>query len=350
MNPTWYVLNQLEPMAGEIVTALVAGVLRWTALTAAVIVGVLMVADWLRVRSEHDRAGSMITSRPSAMRIVSLLPALVAAGLLSGPLAAQEKAVVAMIGTGNLAGTLGPALGRAGYRVIYGSREPERESVRELVARTGSRASATIPADAAASAEIIVLAVPGEVVEEVAANLGTVLDGTVVVDVSAGEKRIAADGYLEPVGDSAKSERLQSRHPQARVVRVALPNIVFFEDPLLVGTPPVVLIAADDPRAREVVAHMIFDVGLDPADAGPLRFSRVFDAMGVMGLIPLQHDRLEGYELARIPAPPLACFVDPREVFDFGRPYDRDDPARFPQRHPQIPCEEWRRRLGMGER
>jgi len=47
---------------------------------------------------------------------------------------AAEKGAVAIIGTGTLAGALGPALGGAGYRVIYGSRDPSRDAVRALVA------------------------------------------------------------------------------------------------------------------------------------------------------------------------------------------------------------------------
>ena len=150
--------------------------------------------------------------------------------------AAQERPAVSIIGTGTLAGSLGPALGRAGYDVTYGSRNPDRETVRELVARSGDGADATGQREAASRTDVVVLAVPPEVVEEVAANLGD-LDGKVVVDVSVGEKRVAPDGYLELIPDSTTSERLQSKYPSAGIVRVNLPSIVFFDNPLLVGDP-----------------------------------------------------------------------------------------------------------------
>jgi hypothetical protein len=41
------------------------------------------------------------------------------------------------------ASTLGPALGRAGYPVVYGSRDPGRNWVITLVKDTGSNTSAT---------------------------------------------------------------------------------------------------------------------------------------------------------------------------------------------------------------
>lgn len=282
-----------------------------------------------------------------AMGLILLV--LVGLGGLCGRGVAQEKPVVAMIGTGNLAGTFGPAIGRGGYPVVYGSRNPDRDLVRALVERTGANASAATPREAAARAEIIILGVPGEVLEEVTRNLGN-LDGKIVVDVSGGLKRVAADGYLELVSDSTNSERIQSRHPTARVVRIGLPGIFFFVDSLLVGTPPTVPIAANDPRAREAVARIIFDVGLDPWDAGPLRFSRVFDAWGLLSLVPAQQGRAEGYDLKLLPSVPWSCIFDPAQAFGFGRPYDLDNLPRFPRRDPPIPCDEWRRRIGIGER
>lgn len=272
-----------------------------------------------------------------------LLLVLVSLGGIRAPVAAQDKPVVAVIGTGNLAGAIGPALGRAGYPVVYGSRDPARDSVRALVARTGRKASAATQPQAAARAQIVVLAVPGEVVEQVSDALG--LDGKIVLDVSGGRKRVAADGYLELVSDSAHAERIQSRHPSARIVRIFLPSIAFLADPQLVGTPPSVLIAGNSPRAREAVARLIFDVGLDPHDSGPLRFSRVFDALGVLSLIPAQQGRAEGYDLKLLPSTPWSCFFDASAAFGFGRPYDLDSLPRFPRRDPPISCDEWRRRV-----
>jgi predicted dinucleotide-binding enzyme len=214
------------------------------------------------------------------------------------------------------------------------------------VERTGANASAAGQRDATARAEIVILAVPSEVLEEVIRNLGN-LDGKIVVDVSGGRKRVARDGYLELVSDSANSQLIQSRHPTARVVRIALPGMFSLVNLLLLGTPPTVLIAGDDPRAREAVARLIFDLGLDPWDAGPLRFSRVFDAIGLLSLIPAQQGRTEGYDLKLLPSVPFSCIFDPAAAFGFGRPYDLDKLPRFPRRDPPVSCTEWRQRIGI---
>lgn len=282
-------------------------------------------------------------------RTAIVLTLVCASVILGRSVAAQNKPTVAVIGTGNLAGMLGPALGARGYAVVFGSREPQRDSVRALVARSGARASATSPREAAARADIIVLAVPGEVLEAVTRNLGR-LDGKTIVDVSGGRKRVAADGYLELVPDSANAERIQARHPKARVVRINLPlnAMVFFARPEFIGTPATVPIAGNHPRAREAVAHVVFDLGMDPWDAGPLRFARLFNAINVMGLVPAQQGRTESYELKLVPSMPLSCFLNMSELFGFGRPFDRDSLPVFPRREPVVSCDEWMRRAGIG--
>lgn len=278
------------------------------------------------------------------MAIPQWMVALTLSALLTAPALAQEKPTVAMIGTGTLGGTWGPKLAELGYPLVYGSREPDRESVRALVTRSGANASAALPADAAARADVIILAVPKEALEEVARGLGD-LAGKVVLDVSGGEKRVAEDGYLELTSDSANAQRLQARHPGARVVRILLPLMFFLVEPELAGPPPSILIAGNDARAKEVVARLIFDHGLNPVDAGPLRFAHTFDAFSAMAMVPLQQGRPQEYALSMLPGPPLTCFIDAAAYFGFGRPYDIDDLAQFPRRHEPTPCDEWLQRL-----
>lgn len=271
-------------------------------------------------------------------------PPVVEAPADNPPATVVEKGAVAIIGTGTLAGALGPALGAQGYRVIYGSRNPDRDEVRALVERTGANASAVTQPEAASQAPMVVLAVPGEVVVDVAASLGD-LSGKVVIDVSGGDKRIAADGYQELTSDSARAERIQARHPDMRVVRINLPNIVYFMDPLLTKTRATVFVAGNDPAARETVANMLFDLGVDPWDAGPVRFARLFDAFNTLASIPGQQRRAEGYQVVMMPTVPFSCFFDMVQFFNFGEPAELMKLPSFPRREPAPTCEEWMRRL-----
>ena len=97
----------------------------------------------------------------------------------SPSLAAAET--IAIIGTGDVARALGPEFASLGHTVVYGSRDPSRPKVAELVAAPGDGTPATTPADAVVSAEIVVLAVPGMAVTDVTLGLGD-LRGKVIID------------------------------------------------------------------------------------------------------------------------------------------------------------------------
>jgi predicted dinucleotide-binding enzyme len=74
---------------------------------------------------------------------------------------------IAVIGTGNVGAALGPEFAAQGNTIVYGSRNPNADDVVALVTQTGDDASATTPAKSVIGADIVVLAVPGLMVEEI---------------------------------------------------------------------------------------------------------------------------------------------------------------------------------------
>ena len=80
--------------------------------------------------------------------------------------------VVAVIGTGNVGMAIGTEFAQLGHTVVYGSRSPLSLKTMDLVTKTGDGSSAALPAEAAAEADVVVLAVPGMVTEAVAKGLG----------------------------------------------------------------------------------------------------------------------------------------------------------------------------------
>jgi predicted dinucleotide-binding enzyme len=161
---------------------------------------------------------------------------------------AQSRETVAVIGTGDMGDSIGPKLAEMGYRVVYGSRYPTRESVQALVNRTGADASATTQKQAAQEAEIVFLVVPWPAMEQVAQNLGN-LDGKIVVDVST-PSRQAKDGYLESMVETSSAEMIQGWNPGARVVKTLLAGSNVIDDPLTLGERVTSFIAADDREAK----------------------------------------------------------------------------------------------------
>ena len=103
---------------------------------------------------------------------------------LSGAAAPAVLAeTIAIIGTGNVGMALGTEFAAQGNSIVYGSRSPGSDKTQALVAGTQGDASAALPAEAAGQADIVVLAVPGMVVEAVTRGLGD-LEGKIVIDAT----------------------------------------------------------------------------------------------------------------------------------------------------------------------
>jgi predicted dinucleotide-binding enzyme len=197
-------------------------------------------------------------------------------GLLGAGLASAD--IVAVIGTGEVGGALGPRLGGLGHQVIYGSREPGRADVQALVARSGTGAQAREPAAAAAGAEVVILAVPWNTVEEVVRSLGD-LAGKIVIDPS--NPRIdTPDGFRDYAFDTSNAERIQALAPGAMVVKAF--NTLgadVMADPDRAGGPVTIPVAADGREAAARVAELVRALGFEPVDVGPLRYARIVEGL-----------------------------------------------------------------------
>jgi len=252
----------------------------------------------------------------------------------------QAMPTVAIIGTGDMGNSLGPRIARLGYPVVYGSRDPSRNAVRELVQLTGENASAASQRDAAARAHIVILAIQWQHMESVVQNLGE-MRGKVVIDVSYPVSP-GADGYMEQGVQPSAAEVIQNWKPDAKVVKVGIPSSYIVDDPMTLGTVPTVPIAANDREAKETVANLIAGIGLDPWDAGPLRFSRSIESYALLFWVPLQQGRKEGIEFKLLRSSYWPCVWD--VVKEFGPTADAANLARFPQREAPRPCDSYRPR------
>ncbi len=206
--------------------------------------------------------------------------------LLSGFANAET---IGIIGTGDVAGALGPAWAEAGHTIVYGSRTPQADKVQTLVAKTGSDTRATTPPEAAAAADVIVLAVPAEVAVSVLQGLGDVAGKPVIDPTNAfdiGEDRLAVRTTERSVG-----EALQAAAPDAHVVKAF--NAIWYgtmADPARAGGPVTIPMVGDNDEAKAVVAELITDIGFAAADLGPIRYAEELEGM----LIVWMNARLNG--------------------------------------------------------
>lgn len=199
---------------------------------------------------------------------------------------------IAVIGTGRVGGALGPRFAEIGYTVVYGSRTPEADRVQELVTRTGTDASAASQFEAAQQAELIMLAVPWHVTEQVIKNLGN-LDGKIIMDAT-NALDFAADGMLEVSVDSSGGELVQSWAPGASVVKTFNNvNDNIMADPTEVDGPVTVPLAGNDRAAKARVREIVTALGFHTVDVGPIRMSRELEGMVVLKLAPMFEGRIE---------------------------------------------------------
>jgi predicted dinucleotide-binding enzyme len=187
---------------------------------------------------------------------------------------------IAVIGIGNVGGTLGPAWAKAGHQVIFGVRDPGSAKVKTLLEKTGHGARAAAVAVAAAAADIIVFATPWSATQAAIKAAGN-LAGKLVVDCT---NPIAPDLKGLSIGTTTSAGEQVARWAEsAKVVKAFNTTGSGNMAATQYGSQAVTMfICGDDPAAREVVAELAKDVGFDPCITGPLYHARYFEPLAML--------------------------------------------------------------------
>jgi predicted dinucleotide-binding enzyme len=176
---------------------------------------------------------------------------------------------IAIIGAGNVGGTLGRRWAELGHDVRFGVRDPSRgaSAVKGGGALPKSARVATL-ADAVREADTVVLATPWDAVRNSLSEAGS-LDNVALLDAT---NPLKAGMQLDfgPNGESG-AEQIQALVPNARVVKVF--NTTGFnnmKEPAYDGAPTMMLYAGDDSRAKQTARDLAATIGFEPYDAGAL--------------------------------------------------------------------------------
>ena len=183
---------------------------------------------------------------------------------------------IAIIGAGNVGRALATSLTRAGHDVTITAANPEHAA--EVATATGARAADSNEA-AARDAGIVVLAVPAQNVGTIAGDMGSSLDGKVVIDVT-NRPTPSPDGSPTSI-----AEELQASLPSAKVVKAF--NTAFASrqaDPKVGGIAPDGYVAADDETAKRTVLDVVESIGFRPVDAGSLANARTLEGMAWLNI------------------------------------------------------------------
>lgn len=248
---------------------------------------------------------------------------------------AAERETIAIIGTGDLGDSIGARLAELGYPVVYGSRSPDSERVASVVKKTGHGATADTQIGAARRGDIVFLPISWPAMETAAKSLGD-LEGKIVVDPSVPWTQ-GSDGYPESRLETSSAELIQEWNPRAKVVKAfGTMGSMIIDSPNAAGGPVTIPVASDHRDAKERVARLIDEMGLDPVDFGPLRMARSIEAMGIIYMIPLiRHQNAEWEFYFRRNADWVCRFQE-----EWAEPvYDADDRAAMPSsQEPPAPC------------
>ena len=182
---------------------------------------------------------------------------------------------IGIIGAGNVGSALAAASVRAGHSVAITSTTPAEAE--QTAAKAGATAAASNQA-AAANADAVILAVPFDAVKGIVDELGSALDGKVLVDVS---NRFAPT----ELGSPSNAELMQRMAPNARVVKAF--NTIFAShqaDPAIDGAQLDGFVAGDDDAAKKKALELVASLGFRPIDAGPLAMARALEGMGTLNI------------------------------------------------------------------
>ncbi|GAA3039780.1 NADPH-dependent F420 reductase [Microbacterium dextranolyticum] len=179
---------------------------------------------------------------------------------------------VGIVGAGRIGRALAQLLESNGREVLLGSR------------RAGEGSDVTVSLADAASADIVVLALPHAAIEENLAMLAAIAPGTVVIDVANAVR--VDDGRCRSALAVPHGRWLADRLPHVRVARA----FTHVQDELLVSRATrqpgawAVAVAADDAEAQDVAADVVRSAGYVPVVVGALDESAVLDAGGPLFL------------------------------------------------------------------
>ena len=187
---------------------------------------------------------------------------------------------IAIIGTGNVGSAIARGLKGKGHQVTLGVRNPTAPESVALAEQT--RSSRAIPFEAAANADMIILALPWAAAEDAVKSLGN-LSGKIVIDcmnplgMTNGALGLTI-GHMTSGG-----ELVQGWLPKAKVIKTL--NQVGAEmmaDNSKLPHRPVMFMAGNDETAKQAVAQVLAQLGFDPLDAGDITKARILEPFAMV--------------------------------------------------------------------
>jgi len=195
---------------------------------------------------------------------------------------------IGIIGSGDVAQSLATGFLKHGHDVMLGTRHVEKLADWRT---ENPKAGVGSFAEAAASADVVVLAVKGTAASEALRQAGAPnLDGKVVIDTTNPIADAPPDhGVLKFFTslDDSLMERLQREYPGARFVKAfnSVGNGVMV-NPHFEGGPPTMFICGNHDAAKWTVKGILDQFGWETADMGTVEAARAIEPLCILWCIP----------------------------------------------------------------
>ncbi len=184
-------------------------------------------------------------------------------------------ATISIIGSGNMAATIGTRAAKHGHTIEIMSRDTNKAQA--LADQIGNRATVgtfgTRPAG-----DIVIIAVLYAGAVDVVAHYGDALSGKILVDIT-NPFNADASGLVTTAGDSM-SQRIAAAGPEDTHTVKAFNTI--FQSVLAEDKPVDVFFAGDGAEAKARVAAFLESLDMRPVDAGGLEMAHVLEWAGIL--------------------------------------------------------------------
>lgn len=202
---------------------------------------------------------------------------------------------IAILGAGSVGSTLGRSWAAKGHEVVFGARDPKSPRVQDAVKAAGKKAHAASLKDAAAAAEVVVVATPYDAAQDALRAAGA-LAGKVVIDAT---NPLKPDLSGLAIGHTTSAaETISGWAKGAKVVKCF--NTIGAEhmgNPKVAGQSATMFLCGDDASAKKTAERLAQELGFEPIDAGPLRQARLLESLAMLW-ISLAHQQGLGTGIA----------------------------------------------------
>ena len=184
---------------------------------------------------------------------------------------AEKNLTVAVLGAGNIGGTLGKKWSFAGHHVRFGVNNPTGKNAQALRAALGDQVViGTIEDALQGNPDVVLIALPGGAIESAAQKYAAQLNGRIIIDAA---NRIGEDSMHNLA-------HFQQYAPQAQLYR-AFNTLGWenFAEPEFNGIEADLFYCGSAEDARANVERLISDIGLRPVYLGGVEQVGMLDSL-----------------------------------------------------------------------